>query len=185
MADAITYEAFKAFFCSKAFDVIGNGSYRSFLVRCRDNNDEWALQTHRHISAVTERIRGVTVLLTQLRRGPTSGLGIACKHIITNTTPPSHSACTWNVCQISGQHSADCVELTRSQHKTACPVYVHIKYIRFLHLLWFVCKIEHVIRNYTRHWLRDSKHVDGSVAVMCTRFSEVCAVSSERWFCRS
>lgn len=173
LPEAVTYEAFKAFFCSKAYDVIGNGSYRGFLVRCRDNNDEWALQTHRHICAVTERVRAVSALLAQLRRGPASGLGVTCKDIVTNTTPPAHSTCVWNVCQISGQHSAACVELTRSQHKNMHPVFVHIKYMRFLSLLWFVCKIEHVIRNYTRHWLRSTTNIDSSIAAMCTRFSEV------------
>lgn len=176
MQDEITYDVFKSFLCCKAFDVIGNGSYKTFLVRCRDNNDTWAIETHHNVQCVTEKVKGISSVITQLRRNSAYGLGAICKDLITNTTPPVFSSTNWNVCQISGQHTDSCVELLKSQHKTANPVFVHSKYMDFLNMLWYVCKIEHIIRNFTRQWLRVTEpHETGSernIAEICQTFSE-------------
>ena len=172
----LTYEMFKAFVCSRAYDIIGNGAYKTFLVKCRENNDTWALETHQHIIAVLEHIKSIVSTITQIRRYSASGLGMICKDVITNTNPPSHSGKVWNVCQISGQHTGECVEVMRSQHKTLRTIFVHAKYAPFLNLLWYVCKIEHVIRNFTRQWLQtiEAKERDNelSMSELCEMFSQ-------------
>eukprot|EP00961_Rhodomonas_salina_P074238 997511-Rhodomonas_salina.3 len=169
----ITYEMFKSYVCTKAYDIIGSGAYKTFLVKCRDNNDEWAMQVHHNMSCMLDNVKSITSLILQLRRFSASGLGAICKDIITNTTPPSFVGPTWNVCQISGQHTASCMELQRSQHKPSGQVYIHEQYIEFLNLLWFVCKIEHVVRNYTRQWLRqlDPATSEQNMAEMCRLFA--------------
>ena len=172
----LTYEMFKSFVCTRAFDIIGNGAYKAYLVKCRENNDAWAVETHQHTIAVLEHIKSIVSTITQIRRYSASGLGMICKDVITNTTPPIHSGKVWNVCQISGQHTNDCVEVMRSQHKTIRTIFVHIKYVPFFNLLWYVCKIEHIIRNFTRQWLQTTEEANNdnelSMSKLCEMFSQ-------------
>ena len=42
-------------------------------------------------------------------------------------------------------------------------------------MLWYVCKIEHIVRNYTRCWLHDltDKYSNGKdIASLCVEFSQ-------------
>ncbi len=174
MADDVPLEVFKAFVCTKAFDIIGNGTYKAYLVKARDNGDEWAMRMHASTTTVVEHVKAINALVAQIRKFSAAGLGAICKEITSNTTPPVFSARQWNVCQISGQHSECCVELLRSQHKQSRAVFVHAQYTRFLELLWFACKIEHVVRNYTRQWLRqrDGEQQELSLWDTCNAFKD-------------
>lgn len=52
---------------------------------------------------------------------------------------------------------------------------VHPRFGHFLLMLWFVCKIEHVVRNYTRCWLEcrvSSQPRETSVMSLCDEFSQ-------------
>lgn len=153
----LTKENFTSYVNCKAFDVIGNGTYKSYLVKCRDNNDEWAVNMHQNSMSILENVRSITSLITNIRRLDASGVAVICREIITNTTPPVYSTPSWNVCQISDQHTFSCVEVIRSQHKNIRSVFIHSKYTTFLDILWFVCKIDHVVRNFTRQWLRSEQ----------------------------
>ena len=128
---------------------------------------------HAAAAAVAEHVKGVNALVAQIRKFSAAGLGAICREITSNTTPPVFSARQWNVCQISGQHADSCVELLRSQHKQSRAVFVHTRFARFLELLWFVCKVEHVVRNYTRQWLRarEAELAALSLADTCARFA--------------
>ena len=49
---------------------------------------------------------------------------------------------------------------------------VHPRFAHFFLMLWFVCKIEHVIRNSTRCWLDSILQLDETVSVssLCNQF---------------
>eukprot|EP00961_Rhodomonas_salina_P039100 525598-Rhodomonas_salina.2 len=173
MQHTLDYAKFKNFACAKAYDVIGEGQYKAYLVRCRDNNDAWALQTQADIAVVQEHVKDVNTLVNQLRKHSASGLSAIAKDIMTNTTQPTYLKPSWNVCQISGQHSSDCVEICRSQHQKAPALHVHGQYVTFLNLLWYVSKIEHVVRNVTRKWLAEQPcEVEHNMGDLCQRFAE-------------
>ena len=170
----VSLECFTSYVNTKAFDVIGNGAYKTFLVKCRDNNDEWATQAHKYNTLVVDFVRSINGLINDIRRLDAAGIAVISKEIVTNTTPPSYSRECFNVCQISGQHSASCVEIQRSQHKNSVTIYIHSKYITFLNVMWFVCKIDHVIRNYTRQWMwsNEEKLQNMSLSETCNLFTE-------------
>lgn len=53
-------------------------------------------------------------------------------------------------------------------------VIVHPKFAHFFLMLWYVCKIDHVTRNYTRCWLESrvcSQAQEASVSSLCDEFS--------------
>lgn len=54
--DEITTEDFKQFVCSKAYDIITEGRYRKYLVRCKAASDEWALSAQRSVSLIQVRL---------------------------------------------------------------------------------------------------------------------------------
>jgi hypothetical protein len=55
--------------------------------------------------------------------------------------------------------------------------------MHFFTMLWYVHKIEHVIRNYTRWWLEQRTESDENIEQLCLEFSrdevlfsEMCAI---------
>lgn len=51
------------------------------------------------------------------------------------------------------------------------PLLVHPRYSYFFLAMWYVCKIEHVVRNFTRCWI-DNNNRDGvSIQQLCEEFS--------------
>lgn len=61
--------------------------------------------------------------------------------------------------------------------KTNTEFLIHPKLSFFFLMLWYVCKIEHVVRNYTRSWLEttsassDDNHAP-DIASLCRLFSD-------------
>lgn len=168
----LTYDMFSNFYLCKSFDIIGDGAYKSHLVRCRDNNDQWAVNTQRDINHVTENVKYIQLLLHKIQETPSCALAAICKDVITNTTPPTASSCEWGVCYISNQHSKDCVQISRPQMRSNGVTHIHVKYLDFINLMWYVIKIEHVIRSLTRHWIDKlgSEHASLSTGEICRLF---------------
>lgn len=51
---------------------------------------------------------------------------------------------------------------------------VHPKFSHFFLMLWYVCKIEHIVRNHTRCWLSDraADECGEDIGALCNTFSE-------------
>lgn len=81
----------------------------------------------------------------------------------------------------AGQAAEDCPfvhgEAQPFRSRQECDLLVHPKFSHFFLLLWFVCKIDHVLRNYVRWWVdslpdgADDSEKD-SVQVLCDQFAE-------------
>lgn len=168
--ESVTLETFERFFKSKVFDVIGNGSYKPYIIKCKDNNDMWAIDTYKAINIVSDTVKHVTSLLYRIQSLPNVSLSTICKEITCNTTPPMAMGNKWAVCFISGEHSKNCVRLLRGGVRCGDTVYIHEKYYYFIKQLWYVSKIEHVIRSITRNWLDTHDVCDLNMVETCNLF---------------
>jgi hypothetical protein len=163
---------FKLFFFCKVFDCIGKNTYKQYVMQCKENNDEWAINVHSALSVVNENIKEVSVLFQIMQTLPNTSLSLISKDVVYNSTPPLSMGVEWSTCQISGQHSKRCVRLMKGVGRGAESVLVHEKYFKFLTYLWYVLKLEHVIRNVTRFWINEKmQHIDSSdVKAKCLFF---------------
>lgn len=170
----VALDAFRTFFMCKAFDVIGQGTYKPYIIKCKENNDQWAIDAHRSINTVLDCLKRILALLHKIQSLPNVALSNVCKETVGNTTPPSASASEWGVCHISGEHSKDCVRLHRGGARGNDIVHIHEKYFRFIKLLWYATKIEHVVRSITRFWLEQNSDgvADMSMAERCRHFEQ-------------
>lgn len=168
----ITRHTFSTFLLCKAFDVIGNGSYKQYIIKCKENNDQWAIDAHKCINTVLDYLKRILTLLHKMQSLPNVTLSNICKETVGNTTPPTTTGTEWGVCCISGEHSKDCVRLHRGSGRSNDTIHIHTKYFRFIKMLWFTTKIEHVIRSMTRHWLEQNAETlnNMSIAEKCTYF---------------
>lgn len=80
---AITAEDFKSFVCCKAYDIISEGRYRQFFVKCKSTSDEWALALQRSVSLVQSGVKRVVAAVETLGKVGNGGeiLG-ACHEVI-------------------------------------------------------------------------------------------------------
>lgn len=155
---SISLQHFTDFFTCKAFDVIGGGTYKPYIIKCKENNDQWAVNIHFSNNVILDAIKSVIILLQQTQTLPNTRLNMILKEIVNNTTPPICVVLNWGVCHISGEHSKHCVKLIRHNTRLAETVCMQKKYFQFIKMLWYICKLEHIIRTITRHWIEQNSH---------------------------
>lgn len=136
----------------KAFDVIsGDGSYRRYLYQCVEKQDEWALRMHANVAKVTAHVRDVQSLVERVRQLQTP-IARVCTEVVTAMHAPVRCVPRLAVCSITGAHSQDCIDVSRAT-KTENPVLVHPRFHYFFLMLYFVHRLEHVVRSFTKSWL--------------------------------
>ena len=146
-----TLDEFRGFFLVKAFDVVGNGTYRKHLARCKDAGDPWAVAMGAHLQAVQSHVRDVHASIAAI---PPSAnrLGDICRDVMMSAQPPIrlHAGCA--TCTITGRRCMKCLDLSKT-HKGHSHVYVDPRFCYFFMLLWFCNKLEYIVRSFTRTWL--------------------------------
>ena len=146
-----TEQQFKDFFKARAYDIIGEGSSRKNLNIRKDAGDPWAVQMAAGIHAVLTDVRHINSTIQQLTQS-FPRLGEICKNVIIAAQPPIRIQGVQAVCAITQQKCNNCLCLpsgTKNQ-----PIHVHMCFSRFFLFIWFICKIEYVIRCYVRCWLQ-------------------------------
>jgi hypothetical protein len=165
-----TIEEFRGFFLAKAFDVIGNGTYRKHLARCKESGDPWAVAMGSHLQAVQSHVREVHAAITAMPTTP-NHLAEICRDVMMSAQPPIrlHAGCA--TCAITGRRCMKCLDLSKT-HKGHTHVYVDPRFCCFFMLLWYCNKLEYIVRSFTRTWL-DSRSEDESFKELC------CALRAE------
>ena len=69
MDSSCTLDDFRAFFMLHAYDTLGNGSFRPYLVECKDQSEEWAVELDERAERVASTSRGLAVHVTHALRG--------------------------------------------------------------------------------------------------------------------
>lgn len=189
---------FSVFFCAKAFDIISDNRYRKHTVRCKELGDTWAVEVQESVVSVMSCVREIHQAIERLQNCRHANILRLCRDVLNNSTPPIRTRDGWCTCSITGIRAERCIEVfkpsSRSGGKacnsstswrtpgTATPKnhahasgapgrdsIIHPKFGHFALMLWYVCKIEHIVRNFTRCWLEDQP-CDQPVSSLCKAF---------------
>jgi len=93
-ARQVSADEFKNFFLAKAFDVVGNGSFRKHLARCKDVGDMWAVDMAASIQVMQGQIKEIVGAIQSMPQTPNKFHEI-CKDVMMSAQPPTklHAGC--------------------------------------------------------------------------------------------
>lgn len=114
----------------------------------------------REVHALVERVRQTD-----------GALGRVCREVVTSMHVPqvdrlasfaqddtdTHTqrrAASLQRCVLTGLHSARCLDVSRAW-KTERPLYVHERFEYFVVMLYYVHRLEHVVRSAAKTWLAE------------------------------
>jgi len=163
-----SFDEFKDYSQTKAFEVIGDDNqYKKYFSQCKENAEAWALKVHQSMTKVVSDIKQVQVLIDNLQTQGKDKIHKLCVEVMASSNPPIRKKNGWNVCSISGTRSDACLEIGRRGKETSL-ILVHQKFSPFIINLWFVCKLEHIIKHQTKNWLM--KQDTDDIYELCKRF---------------
>jgi hypothetical protein len=163
------FENFRDYIHCKAFDVIsGDGSYRRYLYQCVENQDAWALRMHESVTLVSAHVREFQLLVDRVRQLQTP-VARVCTEVVTAMHAPTRVTPKLSVCLITGAHCENCIDVSRAT-KSDVPILVHPRFHYFFLMLYFVHRLEHVIRSFAKSWL-EQQDSDNTMADLTTKFS--------------
>jgi len=162
---------FKDFLVCKALDVIsGNCAYRKYLHQCCENGEEWALKVSDNVATVASVVKELHALVDRVRRLPNSRLGKVCGEIVSSMHSPVRIIPGWSTCVITDCQAQNCIDVSRATKQNQS-IPVHSKFQYFVLMCFFCCRIEHVVRTYTKIWL-ENQPADVDMTQLTTRFQE-------------
>ncbi len=163
--------ATRDFILCKALDVIsGNCAYRKYLHQCQENGEEWAQAMSSNVASVAAAIKELHLLVERVRRLPNSKLGKVCGEIISSMHSPVRVIPGWSTCVITDCQATDCIDVSRAtKHNQAIPV--HPKFQYFMLMCFYCCRLEHVVRMYTKAWL-EGQPADADISLLTSRFQD-------------
>ena len=165
-----TLQEFEDYVLCKAFDVIsGDGSYKRYVFQCAENEEPWAVRIHASVARVTARVKDVHSLVERVR-GLSTPLSRVCTEIVTSMHAPVRTIPGLAACCLTETQSKNCVDVSRAT-KTDSPVTIHAKFHYFALMLYFVHRLEHVVRSVTKSWLAQQEP-DLSMQQLTERFGE-------------
>lgn len=182
--------AFKDFLVCKALDVIsGNCAYRKYLHQCCENGEEWALKVSANVAAVSLVIKELHALVDRVRRLPNSRLGKVCGEIVSSMHSPVRVIPGWSTCGwmlflceynlmrnhlcvgiITDCQAQNCIDVSRATKQNQS-IPVHSKFQYFVLMCFYCCRIEHVVRTYTKVWL-EGQPAETDMNQLTARFQE-------------
>ena len=163
--------AFKDFVLCKALDVIsGNCAYRRYLHQCCENGEDWALKVSANVAAFAGVIKELHALVDRVRRLPNSKLGKVCGEIVSSMHSPVRVIPGWSTCVITECQAQSCIDVSRATKQNQS-IPVHSKFQYFVLMCFYCCRIEHVVRTYTKVWL-ENQPADLDMNQLTSRFQE-------------
>lgn len=169
-APPCTASEFEDYLLCKAYDVIsGDGSYKRYVFHCAENEEPWALRLHASVSRVTGVIRELHALVERVRT-LACPLARVCTEVVTAMHAPVRVVPGLSACALTDAQARNCIDVSRAT-KTDAPVTVHPKFHYFVLMLYYVHRLEHVVRSMTKAWL--ARQGDGglSIADLTQRFA--------------
>jgi hypothetical protein len=169
VAFPMDFVEFQDYVHCKAFDVIsGDGSYRRYLYQCVERQDDWALRMHRNVAKVTGFVREVQSLVDRVRQVQCP-LSRVCTEVVTAMHAPVRVVPTLAICSITGAHCQHCIDVSRAT-KTGTPILIHPRFHYFFLMLYYVHRLEHVVRSLTKCWL-EQQDPDATMAELTALFA--------------
>jgi hypothetical protein len=151
--EPIAGDKLRNFVLFKAFDIIGDGGYRRFVLKNKNNGEQWAVAIYNDAQYTTRFLRATLQLMGQLAGSvPCVKLHKLCQRVTNDMNPPSISTQGWCICALTGMRTENTTQLGRSNKGEVC--YVHRKFHVFFTMLWFIARFELCIKYATMQWLQ-------------------------------
>lgn len=122
--DDVTVEEFKSWACTRAFDIISEGRYKKYLVRCRERGDAWVVPVNDAINKIQLKVRTVVTAIDAIDNHPFNILANVCRDVISNTTPPVRIREGPGVCLLTGVRANNCLDLERGSRGSSSRISV-------------------------------------------------------------
>lgn len=151
--EPITPERMRNFILFKAYDVIGSGGYRRFVLKNKNNGERWATTLYNDTHYVSRQVRATLLLVNRLQYTASCvKLHKLCQRVINDLNPPIISTHGWCICALTGMRTENTTQLGRSNKGDAC--HVHRKFFKFFCMLWFIARIDLCVKYFTVQWLQ-------------------------------
>ena len=131
---SLSLEDFSLFFCCKAFDSVGNGSYRPHLHACRDRGEDWAIEMYNSVNLVQAHVKHMHHSILSMPNVPCN-IAAICKDVMLSSQPPVRLFFGSAVCSITSRVCSKCLDLSRNNKDTA-RVYVDLRFGHFFMMIW-------------------------------------------------
>ena len=169
--DAVKLEDFRHFYLAKSYDVVGQGTFRKHLCKCKEAGDPWAVEMNSGVGRVHSAIKDLQARVAQIPRPRHEQLQQICRSVMVAAQPPIRMFAGYTTCSLSGASCNVCIDLTRPT-KNAEPVHIHARFSHFFLMLWYCSKIEYVVRSCAKAWLERQDGRDGTnYRDMCEAFT--------------
>ena len=153
MSKTVLSHDFTAYFQYKTIDVLTNGNYKRHLTLCKERGDLWAIDMYNKQNQIHSCIKQLHNRIYSLSH---TTVGIVCKNVTNCAQPPIRIFLGFSTCFITGVTPDKCLDLSKNgkKHKD---VHVSPKFAYFFLFLWFVSKLEYVIRACAKSYIIDLK----------------------------
>lgn len=137
----------------------------------RNEGEDWADKVVRSVTKVQQVVSGIHQLMQDMRSWNKDAVDLdalyeACIEVMDAAVPPKKRKHTSSICCITKSHLPveEGVEILKrreagSGSKPASQVQeivVHPRFMHFFNMLWFVCRIDHILRNVAKGWMASS-----------------------------
>jgi len=181
-ADPVPFDDFRRFYLAKSYDVIGMGTFRRHLCKCKEAGDPWALEMNSGVVKVQAAVRALQGRIQQIPKPRNAVLYQLCKDVMVGAQPPIRMFAGYTTCCLSGVSCNTCIDLTRPS-KNAQHVHIHARFSHFFLMLWYCSKLEYVVRSCAKAWLeRQDAREEMNFRDMCESFAPETKEYSESLF---
>ena len=159
------------FLLARALDIIGDNSFRRFMLKHKNAEVPWAVEMHRDVQYVQQILRSTIRSVQQLQLHPlATKLHTICQRVANDTHPPQIYTEGWALCALTGTYTERSVVLSAGARSER--LHTHRKFFKFLSMLWIVTHLEANVRSVVHHWLRGDTSEPRDLQALATRFRE-------------
>ena len=167
----ISPEDFRHFYLAKSYDVIGQGTFRRHLCKCKEAGDPWAVDMNAGVTKVHMAVRAVQGRITNIPKPRNALLQQLCRDVMVGAQPPIRMYAGYTTCCLSGVFCNACIDLTRPS-KNAQHMHVHARFSHFFLMLWYCSKLEYVVRSCAKAWMeRQDARDEANFRDLCEAFT--------------
>lgn len=179
MSVSPSLEDFRQFYLAKSYDVIGQGTFRRHLCKCKEVGDPWAVRMSAGVNVVHVAVRHIQSRIAQIPKPRNTLLQQLCKDVMIGAQPPIRMYAGYTTCCLSCVNCNTCIDLTRPA-KNSNPIHIHARFSHFFLMLWYCSKLEYVVRSCAKAWLENQSAQDPlNLDSDSTNFKSLCQIFTE------
>jgi hypothetical protein len=133
----------------------------------------WAISMQTSIAAVIHRVKSIALLVKSTENYTSKNLRMVCVEVMSSQLPPSAACTEAGTCVITNSRSSVCINLGGNNKSPGSNSHlvIHPSLFHFFMMVWYVHKVEHIIRNYTRWWIEQRVEHGENIEQLCTEFA--------------